>query len=226
MTTENENNWNPGHTIGRGYPFDVAHTKQVWPNRPQLILNHQDNTIAFNGEGLYESKVVRVKERVDGFFRWLLINAPIGLNDSKKALEDSLNDLNGYFTEYLKTTDAEIDFEDFMVHRCYEFSEALKASENQIDDMLHEDPFTPELLGFEPVHQTKGTSLPPQDVYVSIHNPDVMIYRNHDHEKPSMWVMMKKTPEGSPMEFITTELYLPCQRIAYAAFSALMIKMK
>lgn len=127
------------------------------------------------------------------------------------------------------------DFEDFLLHRLFDYSEALKAAEDQITDMLHEDPFVPEDFGFVLMHKNKDITEAPVRIYTSKFDDTIILYRKpgsiDDKDwNPAMWVLEQKAidPSGNDQNpcKLTTILNLPCARIAYAAFFAIGIKMK
>lgn len=120
-------------------------------------------------------------------------------------------------------------FADFCLHRLIEFQEALKMSEEQINDMLTEDPVIPENYGFEVMHENKEITDPPICVYVSKFDENVTLFRkpgdiNDKNWNPAMWTILKKEVSDGSTTFKEIELNLPSARIAFAAFYALGIK--
>lgn len=123
------------------------------------------------------------------------------------------------------------DLESFFMDRLYDYSQALSAAEGQIEDMLLEQPFVPEDLGFEiiaPSDHEMATA-----VFESKYQRGTIImrslYDSLDESLPlNMWTLIRTERDESGKIIMNKgiELNLPCKRIAYATFFALGIKMK
>lgn len=124
----------------------------------------------------------------------------------------------------------EENIKDFLIHRLFDYSNALDIAEGQIQDMLTEDPFMPEDFGFELIHKPKEMKDAVMRIYGSVYDDRYTLYRKPVSTEdtlsdidPSMWVLMKADKEASI--FTTQELSFPCARIAYAVFSSMKIPM-
>ena len=112
---------------------------------------------------------------------------------------------------------------DFLLHRLFDYAEALTVAETQVEHLLTDDPFIPEDFGFFKAVGPKTIHDNPSKIYISKHNEAVSIFRNADPEKKYDWrVLVRKTSDS----FTETQLCLPNHRIAYAAFYALGIKVE
>lgn len=114
----------------------------------------------------------------------------------------------------------------FLMHRIYDYDEALKAAEEQIDAILREEPFLPEDFGFIKAVGPQTIHDVPVTVYISKHNEDVSVFREIEKEitdNSLTWILMRQKENG---EFYETRLFLPCHRIAYAAFHALGVEIE
>lgn len=105
----------------------------------------------------------------------------------------------------------------------------LNIAENQIEEIFHEMPFTPEIFGFELIHQNKDIHEKPIRMYISKYNDAITLYQKpsdplSDTFNPYQWVLLEKITDGQFKEEIN--LVLPCHRIAYAAFYALGVKIE
>ncbi len=109
-------------------------------------------------------------------------------------------------------------FTDFLMHRIYDYDQALLAAEAQIYEMQKDYPFVPEDFGFEKIYGPKTISDPPVSIYASKYNNNISIFRGKD----DFWTMLTKKEEG----FDSKTLKFPCHRIAYATFHALQVKVE
>lgn len=162
-----QNNNNPGHTIGGGYPFEKNESKALFDHLKHVNLRYDHNY----------------------------------------TIEENESNFTGFIQELQK---------------------ALEIAENQIDDMLHEDPFMPETFGFEVAHRNMGIHEPPVRIYLSKYNERYTLFRKPgtpgDKDwNPMAWILKEKMPDGS---FKDIELNLCSHRIAYAAFYALGVQVK
>lgn len=120
------------------------------------------------------------------------------------------------------------ELKDFLIHRLFDYSEALKISEDQIRSLLDEMPFMPEEFNFVLIHAPDGIHDSPVRLYQSKFNPEYSLYRevgnpNDENWDASRWMLLKK--EGDNV-FKPIPVLLPCHRIAYALFYALGIQIK
>lgn len=172
--------WNPGHSLNKGYPYAGLESQRQLPNRIKIILA-EDNKLE-----------LKLQE----------------FGDPGADLKDQLM---------------------FSISRAFDFQEALTTAEQQIMDLLHDDPFLPEQFGFDLVHKPESISDSPIRVYSSIHDDRFTMHREiidvHDSNlDATKWVIMKKH-EGSD-KFDSILVKIPCTRIAYALFSALGLVME
>jgi hypothetical protein len=125
-------------------------------------------------------------------------------------------------------------FEGFLFNRIYDLTQALNQAEGQIEDILREKPFNPQSYGFEVAVKNKKITDQPLKIFVSKFNENVTLYRKpidltEDDFKVDLnkWILMRKeiNAEGQP-HMTSVEINLPCDRIAYAAFYALGVKVK
>jgi hypothetical protein len=98
---------------------------------------------------------------------------------------------------------------------------ALATAETQIQDMMKEDPFIPEDFGFEILHKPETVKDSPVRVWGSKYDDNYSLYRKIGEKYG--WVILKKRADGT---FDEIPVNLPCHRIAYALFTALMIKVE
>lgn len=129
---------------------------------------------------------------------------------------------NGIESRKLNMVDDTITERDFLELR-------LETAENQIEEIFHEMPFTPETFGFELIHQNKDIHEKPVRMYISKYNDAITLYQKpsdplSDTFNPYQWVLLEKITDGQFKEEIN--LVLPCHRIAYAAFYALKVKIE
>lgn len=129
---------------------------------------------------------------------------------------------NGIESRKLNMVDDTITELDFLKIR-------LETAENQIEEIFHEMPFTPETFGFELIHQNKDIHEKPVRMYISKYNDAITLYQKpsdplSDTFNPYQWVLLEKITDGQFKEEIN--LVLPCHRIAYAAFYALGVKIE
>ncbi len=115
---------------------------------------------------------------------------------------------------------------DFLMDRAFDLQEALKVAENQILELLDEDPFIPEQFGFELVHKPETIHDSPIRVYQSTYDDNYTLHRPvgdvfDDNWDPSIWILQHKNEDNT---IFTEELCIPCHRIAYAYFYAKRIK--
>lgn len=115
---------------------------------------------------------------------------------------------------------------DFLMDRAFDFQEALKVAENQILELLDEDPFIPEQFGFEIVHKPETIHDSPIRIYQSKYDDNYTLHRPvgdvfDDSWDPSIWILQHKNEDNT---IFTEELCIPCHRIAYAYFYAKRIK--
>jgi hypothetical protein len=109
---------------------------------------------------------------------------------------------------------------DFLEFRLFDYAEALMVAENQIDHLQEEQPFIPEDFGFIKAVGPKEIFDDPTKIYTSKYDENVSLFRNDDEE--CEWHMLKRI-DGA---FNDTKLLLPNHRIAYAAFTALGVKIE
>lgn len=106
---------------------------------------------------------------------------------------------------------------DFLLHRLFDSGKALNEAEQQIADILVEHPFIPEDFQFKIVAGPKTIKESPTKIYQSTLDPSFSIFRGDGYN----WKLLEKLGAA---EFRETNLYLPCHRIAYAAFVALSVE--
>lgn len=102
--------------------------------------------------------------------------------------------------------------------------EALQIAEEQIEDMQKENPFTPEDFGFEAIVKPQDTTDVPITIYQSRFDENVIIFRKSKSDYG--WTIQQKQPEGTMPPIKDIDVTLPCERIAYALFYALGIKVE
>lgn len=125
------------------------------------------------------------------------------------------------FKEGISETEKIMHLNDFLLDRGLDFQRALNMCEEQVMELLSEDPFIPEQFGFELIHSPKTIDESPIRVYGSKYDDRYMIHRpvRDTLDKswdPSEWVL-QKNENGT----ITSEtIKIPCHRIAYAFFYA------
>lgn len=121
-----------------------------------------------------------------------------------------------------ETIEAKQTVIDFLMDRAFDFQEALKVAENQVAELLSEDPFLPEQFGFELIHKPETIHDSPIRIYQSsfndkytLHRPvqDVML----DDYDPSIWILQTKNEDDT---ITSEEIRIPCHRIAFAYFYA------
>lgn len=116
---------------------------------------------------------------------------------------------------------------DFLMDRLFDYSEALKTAEDQIKELLSEDPFIPEQFGFELVHKPETIHDSPIRIYQSKYDDNYTLHRpvqdvfDEKEWNPSIWILQKKKEDNT---FASEELIIPCHRIAFAYFYAKGIK--
>jgi hypothetical protein len=144
-----------------------------------------------------------------------------------KMLEDGKVELD-INPEHYAVPETELQETEFVFHRLYDFSEALKIAEEQIQTLLEEMPFIPEEFGFEVIHRPETISDSPVRVYASKYDPrftlfrEVMDVNSMETFRPENWVLMKNEND----EFQEIKVKLPCHRIAYAVFYSLGVKVE
>lgn len=109
---------------------------------------------------------------------------------------------------------------DFLLHRLFDYAEALTVSEAQIDHLLKDDPFVPEEFGFLKAAGPKKIHDNPATIYISKYDETVSLFR--EPGKNLDWVLIKRNDDS----FHETKLRLANHRIAYASFYALNIKVE
>lgn len=176
-----KNNWNPGHSLNKGYPYAGVESEKQLPSRIKIILE-KDNVITVDFASFGEP-----------------------LNESKAQL-------------------------DFMISRAFDFQEALRTAEQQVKELLNEDPFLPEDLGFELVHKPESIHDSPVRMFASKYDPRFTLYReiadpNDPNWDTTKWVLMKKNDDFSE-KFDKIHVKIPCYRIAYALFYAMGVVME
>lgn len=115
---------------------------------------------------------------------------------------------------------------DFLMDRSFEYQNALKVAEDQVMELLSEDPFMPEQFGFKLIHEPEEISDAPIRLYQSTFDDKYSLHRpvanTLDPEwNPAVWVLQKRCDDNT---FTSEEVILPCHRIAYAFFFAKNIK--
>lgn len=121
--------------------------------------------------------------------------------------------------------------ESFLMDRLLDYSEALKAAEGQIEDMMRELPFVPEDFGFEVISSQDFISMP-TTIFENKYMRGTCIFRRTydvmDESMPiNMWTIIKveRTEEGVIKTNTSIDVNLPCRRIAYAVLFSLGIPM-
>lgn len=120
-------------------------------------------------------------------------------------------------------------FADFLMGRCFDFQEALKTAENQIKDLLTDDAFVPQELGFELISKPETIHDIPARIYASKYDDQFILYREmynvSDAEiDTTRWIIQKKIIGTDKFDKIPVRI--PNHRIAYALFYALGVKME
>ena len=177
------NEWNPGHSVNKGYPYAGIVSRQAWPAKNRPIVEVDENGtlgIAVNKEVFPD------------------VNLPAVLGEN----------------------------ETFLLHRMHDFKRALHIAEDQLDALFEERPFYPERFGFELIHGGKSPFEQPQRIYAT-NDGKFSLYRpTMDPEskdwKADLYTMMIKKDDGT---FHSFDISLPCERIAYAFFYAIGVKM-
>lgn len=100
----------------------------------------------------------------------------------------------------------------------------LEIAEQQIEDMLFEKPFIPDLFGFEAIVKPQDTTDVPITIYQSKFDENIIIFRKSRSDYG--WTIQQKQPEGTMPPIKDIDVTLPCERIAYALFYALGIKVE
>lgn len=98
---------------------------------------------------------------------------------------------------------------------------ALAMAEQQIGDMLTEDPFLPEEFGFEQLVAPQTIQDVPVRVWASKMTENYSLYRIPGSQYG--WMLQRKEEDGS---FVGIPMNMPCHRIAYAVFVALGVKVE
>lgn len=101
---------------------------------------------------------------------------------------------------------------------------ALNMAEGQIEDMQKEKPFIPDLFGFEAIVKPQDTTDVPITIYQSKFDENIIIFRKSKSDYG--WTIQQKQPEGTMPPIKDIDVTLPCERIAYALFYALGIKVE
>lgn len=211
--------WNPGHRVGGGYPFLHNEAKALWPQRPIIKVDNDSRQAFFDANEIEYKPSLRAKDIAILFSRWV--------NEYGDTHEDISLPIEAKYDIFRKEI-SEGDFEDFMMFRAAEFAEALETAEGQVDDMLKEDPFSPELLGFEVAAQNKDVTEAPMRMYLSTLDDRFAIHRApgdvmSNDWNPHEWILIKKLADGSLQSI---DLTIPCMRIGYAALAAMGVKMR
>ena len=145
----------------------------------------------------------------------------LSLNQEKQLEVDF-----GLFKDNLETKKQALDF---FVSRCFDFQEALTTAENQISDLLTDDPFIPEEMTFELVHKPKTIHDSPIRVYSALYDENFTMYReiidvNDADADPSRWIIMKKTEDSS--EFKKIPVRITSRRVGFVILSAIGVNME
>lgn len=181
----NTENWKPGHSTTKGYPYERIESREFFPNRPTFLQDEEGR---------------------------------VGVNVDTSIYPD--------FPKENELIDSEL-IKNFLFNRAFDFQEALKVAEDQIAELLTEDPFIPEDFGFEIAYKPESVDESPIRLYQSKYSKAYTLYRPVlDTEKdfdPSLWVLQKKSEDGT---FSALNVSLPCHRIAYAFFYAMQIQMQ
>ena len=106
----------------------------------------------------------------------------------------------------------------------YIFQEALKIAEDQLEYMLTEAPFNPEDFGFVAIVKPVDTTDVPITIYQSKFDENIIIFRKSKSDYG--WTIQQKQTEGTMPPIKDIDVTLPCERIAYALFYALGIKVE
>lgn len=107
---------------------------------------------------------------------------------------------------------------EYVMSRCLDFQNALNVAEDQIRDILRENPFSPEKMGFKlEVSPSQVTDVPIR-LYVHSENKNYSLFRTPNANPITMYTLLKKKEDNTFMEM---QLNLPCERIAYAALFAI-----
>lgn len=179
-------NWNPGHSVNKGYPYNGIESLKRWPefNRPHIGLDENETAyIAIDKEVFPEAP--SFPERLD-------------------------------------------DVSTFLLHRLFDYKVALEMAEDQLKTVFEERPFIPERLGFKTIHNNKSPfDGPPSRLYQSELSENFSLFRkpqdvNDPNFDNSGWVINIRQEDGT---FKEIEASLPCERIAYAFFFAIGMKM-
>jgi len=130
--------------------------------------------------------------------------------------------------EHFGKMETELQMNDFILFRLFDYSEALKIAEAQIKTLLEEEPFIPEEFGFECVHQPDSIHDSPVRVYSSKYDERFSLFREVGDVSdrtwdPQKWVLMKKNDNNT---FDNIPVKLPCHRIAYAVFYSLGVDVR
>lgn len=125
-----------------------------------------------------------------------------------------------------ETVDAKQTVIDFLMDRAFDFQEALKVCENQVAELLSEDPFLPEQFGFDIIHKPESIHDSPIRIYQSKYNDKYTLHRPvqdvmEDSYDPSIWILQTKNDDDT---ITSEELCIPCHRIAFAYFYAKKIQ--
>lgn len=128
--------------------------------------------------------------------------------------------------EFTEPDEDEASRSAFLISRIFDYQEALKIAEEQIEEILDDkDPFIPEDLLFELVHQPDTIHDSPIRLYSSTTDDRFSMYRNivdvdGDDLDSTMWTIIKKHATGSDV-FDKIEVSIPCMRIGFIVLYAL-----
>lgn len=121
----------------------------------------------------------------------------------------------------------EIDFDDterWLAQKSLPAHEALCMAEEQIEYMMEEKPFIPDLFGFEAIVKPQDTTDVPITIYQSKFDENIIIFRKSKSDYG--WTIQQKQTEGTMPPIKDIDVTIPCERIAYALFYALGIKVE
>lgn len=112
---------------------------------------------------------------------------------------------------------------DFLMDRAFDFQEALKIAENQVAELLSEDPFIPEQFGFDLIHKPETIHDSPIRIYQSkyddrytLHRPVQDVFNDQEWD-PTIWILQTNNHDNT---ITSEEVRIPCHRIAFAFFYA------
>jgi len=159
------------------------------------------------------------------------------LSDDKRVFIDVDTEVFPTFNQVIdeekikgdEPTQTRTAFEDFLLFRLYEVTEALNMAEGQIIDIFKEKPFIPEAFGFYVAHKNQSIFEQPVRIYFSQYNPKIALFRkpadvNDKSWDPSIWTVQVFGEDGVVVR--DEDVTFPSHRVAYSYFLARRIQVE